>query len=240
MDTSNSNHKLKSLSIIFPVYKDSKTVENMISKSALLLSKYDFDSEIVVVNDSCPDGSGKIAENLKNKYQNLVVLHHEKNKGYGEALKTGFKACTKEWILQADGDDQYDINEIENMIKILHNYDCIITFRYKKIYNTFRIFVSWFYNKLVRFIFKTNFRDISTGLRLINRKALNDLNLISSSSFIGAEIAIALMLKGYQIGEMGIVTYPRKFGNGGVVTLKGIVLTIIDLIKVYKHLFKKK
>ena len=231
--------KIKSLSILFPVYKDSNTVEKMIMKSSSLLLKYNIDSEIVVVNDCCPDGSGKIAEKLKKKYNNLIVKHHEKNKGYGEALKTGFKACSKEWILQADGDGQYDICEIENMMKIVHNYDCIITFRYKKIYNTFRILVSWVYNKIVRYIFKTNFRDISTGLRLINKKALNDLNLISSSSFIGAEIAIGLMLKGYQIGEMGITTYPRKFGNGGVVTLKGIITTIIDLIKVYKNFFKK-
>lgn len=211
----------------------------MIIKSNNLILKYNLDSEIVIVNDCCPEGSGKIAVELKKKYNNLIVINHEKNKGYGEALKTGFKACNKEWILQTDGDDQYDINEFEQMLKIIHNYDCIITFRYKKIYNSFRIFISWFYNFLLRFIFKTKFRDISTGLRLIKKNTLHDLNLISSSSFIGAEIAIKLMLKGYQVGEMGITTYPRKFGNGSVVTLFGIVHTISDLIKVYKKLFKK-
>lgn len=232
-------NKINSLSIIFPVYKDSTTVEKMIIKSNNLILKYNLDSEIVVVNDCCPEGSGKIAVELKKKYNNLIVINHEKNKGYGEALKTGFKACNKEWILQTDGDDQYDINEFEQMLKIIHNYDCIITFRYKKIYNSFRIFISWFYNFLLRFIFKTKFRDISTGLRLIKRNTLHNLNLISSSSFIGAEIAIKLMLKGYQVGEMGITTYPRKFGNGSVVTFFGIIHTISDLIKVYKKIFKK-
>lgn len=232
-------NKINSLSIMFPVYKDSKTVEKMISKSNKLISKYNLDSEIIVVNDCCPEGSGKIAVELKKKYDNLIVINHEKNKGYGEALKTGFKACNKEWVLQTDGDDQYDINEFEQMLKIIHNYDCIITFRYKKIYNSFRILISWFYNFFLRLIFRIRFRDISTGLRLIKRNALQDLNLISSSSFIGAEIAIKLMLRGYQVGEMGITTFPRKFGNGSIVTLIGIIQTISDLLKVRSILFKK-
>lgn len=233
------NNEINSLSIIFPVYKDSKTINQMVLKSLNLLSKYNFNSEIIIINDCCPDGSGLIAEELAKKYSNIKVIHHKKNNGYGEALKTGFKACSKDWVLQTDGDDQYDISDFHQMIKVIHNYDCLITFRYKKIYSSFRIFISWIYNKLIRFLFKTTFRDISTGLRLINRKALNDLNLISTSSFIGAELAISLMLKGYQVGEMGITTFPRKFGVSNIITFKNIILTIKDLIKVYVYLFKK-
>ena len=59
------DNKINSLSIMFPVYKDSKTVEKMISKSNKLISKYNLDSEIIVVNDCCPEGSGKIAVELK-------------------------------------------------------------------------------------------------------------------------------------------------------------------------------
>ena len=124
------------------------------------------------------------------------------------------------------------------MLKIIHNYDCLITFRYKKIYQSYRIFISWFYNKLIRFFFNTRFRDISTGLRLINKDALSDVTLDSNSSFIVAELAIRLMLKGYQVGEIGITTYPRKFGKSGIVTIKSILHTIKDLIALYKKLFK--
>jgi hypothetical protein len=124
------------------------------------------------------------------------------------------------------------------MNKIIHNYDCLITFRYKKIYESHRIFISWFYNKVIQFIFKSNFRDVSTGLRLIKKTALSDIDLISNSSFIGAEIAVRLMLKGYQVGEMGIVTYPRKFGMSSIITLRSIIETVKDLVKLKLHLFK--
>ena len=229
--------KINSLSILFPVYKDSKTVELMISKSLSLIENKNYDYEIIIVNDCCPENSGLIAEKLSMSNKNIRVINHDKNLGYGQALRTGFESCTKDWILQTDGDNQYDLFDFENMIKIIHNYDCIITFRYKKIYQSYRIFISWFYNKIVQYLFRSEFRDISTGLRLINREALKSINLTSTSSFIGAEIAIRLMLKGYQVGEMGITTYPRKFGSSSIITLKSIFKTFVDMLKVRKNIF---
>ena len=231
-------NKINSLSIVFPVYKDANTVELMIQKSIYLVNKFHLDYEIIIVNDCCPDGSGKIAELYASQNKNIVIINHDINHGYGKALISAFNSSTKEWILQTDGDNQYNLNDFEEMMKIVHNYDCIITFRYKKIYQSYRIFISWFYNRLVQFLFKSKFRDISTGLRLIRRETLKNIRLISSSSFIGAEIAIRLMFKGYSIGEMGITTYPRKFGSSSIITLKNIYYTIKDLFKVKKDIFK--
>lgn len=230
--------KILSLSILFPVYKDSHTVEILIKKSVAMCNELSLDYELVIVDDCCPENSGKIVKEYMKNNENIKLVTHEKNKGYGESIKSGLRECTKDWILQTDGDNQYDINDYKKMSKIVHNYDCIITFRYKKIYSSLRIFISWVYNKLIQILFKSEFRDISTGLRLINKKALQDINLSSDNAFIGAEIAIKLMLKGYQVGEMGITTYPRKFGTSTIITLNNIQKTIKDIIKVRKEIFK--
>ena len=229
--------KLNSLTILFPVYNDKHTIEAMVKKSNLLLDKYNFPSEILIIDDGCKFGSGEEAERLSRVYKKVRVIHHQTNLGYGAAIVRGIKESKYDWILQTDGDNQYDINDFKNMEKIIHNYDCLITFRYKKIYESHRIFISWIYNKIIQFVFKSKFRDISTGLRLIKKNTLNDINLISSSSFIGAEIAIRLMLKGYQVGEMGINTYPRVFGTTSIITLKSIFSTLKDLIKLKRVLF---
>ena len=228
---------IEGLTILFPVYNDKKTIELMVLKSLSLLKKYNFPSEILIINDGCKFGSGEEADRLAKQYNNIRVIHNKFNQGYGAAIITGIKESKYEWILQTDGDNQYDINDFNEMKKILHNYDCIITFRYKKIYESHRIFISWIYNKIVQIIFKSRFRDISTGLRLIKKSCLKDIDLISSSSFIGAEIAIRLMLKGYQVGEMGINTYPRIFGTSSILTFKNISSTIKDLIRLKKLLF---
>jgi len=229
---------IKSMSILFPVYNDKETIETMVNKSQGLIEKFNIPSEIIIVNDGCKFGSGEEAERLAKKHNNIVVINNLNNEGYGAAIKKGIKAAKYDWILQTDGDNQYDLNDFHQMNKIIHNYDCLITFRYKKIYESHRIFISWFYNKLIQFIFKSNFRDVSTGLRLIKKKSLKDVDLISNSSFIGAEIAVRLMLKGYQVGEMGIITYPRKFGMSSIITIRSIIETVKDLVKLKLHLFK--
>src|SRR5207245_4661861 len=110
-----------------------------------------------------------------------------------------------------DRDHAYDIHDLIKLIRLKDYYDLIITFRYVKAYSGFRIFISWAYNVILRFIFKTHYRDISTGLRLMNRKLLQELDLKSTSPFLGAEIAIKTMLKGYRVGEISIQTFPREF-----------------------------
>tara|TARA_B100001964_G_C14134085_1_gene554335 strand:- start:205 stop:906 length:702 start_codon:yes stop_codon:yes gene_type:complete len=230
--------RIDSLSIVFPVYKDTKTIETLIKKSILLCEELSLDYEIIIVNDCCPDGSGKIAEEYAKSNNKIKLINHKINMGYGESIKSGLRASSKNWILQTDGDNQYDIYDFKKMSKIIHNYDCIITFRYNKVYSSLRILISWIYNKLIQILFKSKFRDISTGLRLIKREILNDIDLNSQNAFIGAEIAIKLMLKGYQVGEMGITTYPRKFGTSTLITFRNILNTIKDIIRIRKEIFK--
>ena len=231
-------NKISSLSILFPVYKDSKTIEILIKKSIALCEELSLDYELIIVDDCCPEKSGVIAKEYMKSNKQIKLITHNVNKGYGESIKSGLKMCSKDWILQTDGDNQYDIYDFKKMSDIVHNYDCIITFRYKKIYSSLRIFISWVYNKLIQLLFKSSFRDISTGLRLIKKDALKDIEITSQNAFVGAEIAIKLMLKGYQVGEMGISTYPREFGTSTIITIKNIISTIKDIIKVRKEIFR--
>ena len=69
------------------------------------------------------------------------------------------------------------------MIKKTENTDLVITYRYKKKYKTSRIVISWIYNKILRILFHTNFKDISTGSRLIKKSLLKKISLISNSPF---------------------------------------------------------
>ena len=95
----------------------------------------------------------------------------------------------------------------------------MITFRYAKLYGTWRTFVSNAYNQVLRLMFKTRFRDVSCGLKLIRRDIVNELHLQSTSPFIGAEISIKTHLKGLRVGEVGIQTFPRQFGGGSATSV---------------------
>ena len=73
-----------------------------------------------------------------------------------------------------------------------------------------RIIISIVYNFILRILFKTKFKDISTGQRLLNRKLTNKIKLSSSSPFFGAELVIKSHYLGYKIKEFGVTEYPTR------------------------------
>ena len=225
--------KIKSISLMFPLYKDKSTVELMIRKSSSVLKKLKRKYEIVIVDDGCPENSGKLALKIAKKFHNVKVFFHKKNLGYGAALKTGLKKCKNDWIFMIDGDAEYDVNDLPRLFKASQNYDLVITYRYKKKYNTYRIIISWVYNAILRLVFNIKFRDISTGSRLVSRKLIRRIKLKSNSPFVGAKLAIKAGLADYKVGEIGIHTYPRTFGSGSSVGLKNILLTLKDMFLLF-------
>ena len=225
--------KVKSISLMFPLYKDKSTVELMIRKSSSILKKLKRKYEIIIVDDGCPENSGKLALKIAKKFSNIKIFFHKKNLGYGAALKTGLKKCKNDWIFMIDGDAEYDVNDLPRLLKVSKNYDLVITYRYKKKYTTYRIIISWVYNAILRLIFNIKFRDISTGSRLVSKKLIRRIKLKSNSPFMGAELAIKTQLSGYKVGEIGIHTYPRTFGTGASVSLKNILLTIRDMLLLF-------
>ena len=78
---------------------------------------------------------------------------------------------------------------------------------------------------------------MSCGLKLIRKDVVSELDLISTSPFIGAEIAIRTMLKGFRVGEVGIQTFPRAFGKGSSTSLRNILATLRDMRRVYASVF---
>lgn len=228
---------ISSASLFFPVYGDEGTVESLALRSMRLLESLGCPYEIIIVDDCSPDRSGEIADNLAVKYNTIRVIHNEINEGYGRAIRVGLKAAKYEWIFMLDGDDQYRVEEFKKLLKVNHHYDLIITFRYKKIYSTLRIFVSWSYNSLVRLLFRTKYRDISTGLRMVRKAVVDDIELKSTSSFIGAELAIKCMLKGYAVGEVGIQAFPRTFGETAIFNIRNVKSALGDMLRVYHEVF---
>ena len=223
----------KSISITFPLYKDKRTVKRMIVKSIKVLKEIKKKYEIVIVDDGCPEKSGIIAKRISKNYKNIKVIFHKKNLGYGAAVKTGLKNCKNDWIFQTDGDDEYDVFDLKKLLQVSKNSDLVITYRFKKKYNTIRIIISWVYNIILRTLFRTKFKDISTGSRLIKRSLVKKIKLKTNSPFVGAELAIKSKYQGYKVSEIGIHTYPRTFGTGSSVTFNNIVLTIKDMLKLY-------
>jgi glycosyltransferase involved in cell wall biosynthesis len=202
----------------------------MIKKSLKVLKKINKKFEIIIIDDCCPQKSGEIALLVSKKIKQVKVFFHKKNRGYGAALKTGLKKCKNDWIFMIDGDNEYDVNDIYKLMKESQNHDLVVTYRYKKKYNLYRKIVSWSYNLILRSVFKINFKDISSGSKLLSRKLINKIKINSNGPFFGAELAIKSKYGKFKIKEVGINTNTRKFGEGSIVNISNIILTIKEII----------
>jgi len=227
------------VSLFFPVYRDERTVRRVTEKALALLAEVAGRHEVIIVDDGSPDRAGAIADELASEHPEVSVVHHPVNQGYGAAIKTGLGRSRYEWICFTDGDDEYDVFDLRKLLVLKDFYDLIITFRYTKVYSGHRQIISGVYNSVLRAAFKTNYRDISTGLRLIRKSLADQLSLQSNSPFIGAELTIKSMLKGYRVGEVGIQTFPREFGKGASVSIPNIIATIRDMADVYRTIFSQ-
>jgi glycosyltransferase involved in cell wall biosynthesis len=228
------------VTLFFPVYRDEATVRRVTEKALAVLRDVARHGEVIIVDDGSPDRAGEIADELAREYPEVSVIHHPKNLGYGAAIQSGLRAAKYEWICFTDGDDEYDVNDLRKLIVLRDFYDLIITFRYVKAYAGDRQFISWVYNATLRALFRTHYRDISTGLRLVRKSLIDQLDCQSNSPFIGAEITIKSMLKGYRVGEVGIQTFPREFGKGASTSVPNIIATIRDMTSVYRTIFSRE
>lgn len=235
----------KSISLIFPLYRDKYTVIKVINKSLKILKKLKMKYEIIIIDDCCPEKSGLIALKYikKNKFhKNIKVIFHKKNYGYGAAIRSGFQKSKYACVYAVDGDGEFGIalNDLPRILKKFSLNDLVITYRFKKRYKTSRIIISWFYNVLLRFLFDIDFKDISCGARLVNKKVFKKIKLKTNSPFIGAELAIKTKYSGFKIDQVGIHSYPSSFRAGSSIVLKNILLTLRDIFVLYYKISIKK
>lgn len=230
-------NKNLSISVLIPIYNDETTIELVVNKAIKFIKPYCNSFEIIIINDKSPDNSISIIESMIKKNKFIKLINHPKNIGYGGTLKTGIKYAKNDILCMIDGDDEYDVRDFLRMLKFINRYDLIIGFRYKKLYSAKRIFISYVYNKILKILFKTNYRDISTGIRVFKKSILENIQITSNSSFVGAELAIKAMFDGVPVGEVGIQTFPNKFRGGSSIKIINIIKTLDDLLRVRKEIF---
>src|SRR5579859_1380435 len=109
-----------SLSAILPAYNEEAIIERSTRQLATVLSGLTADFEVIVVNDGSRDATASVlAELATDPKLHLRVVTHERNRGYGAALASGFDAATKDLIFFTDGDKQFDVSELGGFVQAM-------------------------------------------------------------------------------------------------------------------------
>src|SRR6187200_3760565 len=105
--------RMPGLSVFFPAYNDAGTIASLVITSVKVAATLTDDYEVIVVNDGSQDDTAQILDELARIYpEHVRIVHHQKNRGYGGALRTGFATAAKDLVFYTDGDGQYDPAEM--------------------------------------------------------------------------------------------------------------------------------
>lgn len=227
-----------SLTFFFPCFNDSRTISGLVEVSASVGARCASDFEILVVDDCSTDESREILKNLQAGFPFLKVIYHEKNLGYGAALRSGFKHATKDFVFYTDGDGQYDPRELEIMIPFMTEETVLVNgYKIKRSDAFYRVIGGNVYAAFVKFIFSLEIKDPDCDFRLFRRSVL-PAGLKSSNGAICVELVKKIQNTGGKIEQIPVTHYPRKFGGSQFFNFKAVIRTFNELVALWFDLMR--
>ena len=213
-----------SLSVFFTAYNDSGTIASLVIRALHVAATLTDDYEVIVVNDGSKDGTGEILDELTRVYpEHFRVVHHEINRGYGGALRSGFAAATKDLVFYTDGDAQYDASEVTRCIDAARaDIDVVQGYKIGRGDRLYRKVIGRTYHHVVRVLFGLRVRDTDCDFRLIRRDLLARVELTSTSGVICVEMMRKFQHAGARFAEVGVSHYPRPYGHSQFFRLPAI------------------
>lgn len=207
--------------IIIPTYNEVDTIESIIQCIAGL----DLPCDILVVDDSSPDNTAELIQNLSRQSKKIHLIVRPEKQGIGKAYQEGFAWALKReyhYIFQMDADFSHNPNELPKMKQLLEKeYDIVVGSRYAKGISVVnwplgRIILSLLGSIYVRMILDMPIRDSTSGFVGYKREVLLNLNL-HELKFIGYAYQIEMKyrahVKGFKMVEHPIIFLNREFGK---------------------------
>lgn len=221
---------IEGLSIVYPMYNEKDNIRTAVSEALRVGHEITGDLEIVVIDDCSTDGSGTIADELAALYPEVKSVHHKHNRGLGGAIRSGFDAATRQWVLYMDSDLPISMDDALLAIPLTENADIVIGWRKSRAESMKREIMSKVYNRIIRWFFDLHVVDVNFAFKLCRRSFLNKILLTSEGSFIDAELLLEMKRVGARFAEVGLEYYPRVAGVSTLASSRVIFQIIHEML----------
>jgi glycosyltransferase involved in cell wall biosynthesis len=217
------------VSIFFPAYNDWGTIASLVVLAAAVVRDLTDDWEIIVVNDASPDHTPLILGELLRYVPHLRIVEHERNRGYGGALRSGFAAATKEYIFYTDGDAQYDVRELRTLWENRADADLVNGYKIARADPLHRIIIGRIYHHIVRLAFRLHVVDVDCDFRLLRRSVFDRVELTRDSGVICVELMTKIEKNGFRIAEVPVHHYHRLHGRSQFFNFRRVFQVLREL-----------
>ena len=220
------------LSVLIPVYNEERTLERLLDA----VEERPEVSELVIVDDGSTDATAEIlrARDFKVKAQ---VIHHERNRGKGAALRTAIAAATGDVALVQDADLEYDPAEFPLLLAPIERGRAEVVYGSRS-FAAHSAYSFWFVigNKFVTLwtnvLFNSYLSDMETCYKLMPLSVWRSLDLQSDRFDIEPEITAKLLKSGHRIYEVPISYAARGRVEGKKLTWRDGVLALWTLSRI--------
>lgn len=230
--------QIPELSLFLPCYNEEKNLQNTVDKTLPILQKVAQKWELIIVNDGSKDKTGNIAKSIQKQYpQNIKIVTHHPNRGYGAAFKSGFYTAKYQWITFIDADGQFDFNDIHKLFEVQYKTKSMVIIGYylgRKV-PFYRIWGTKVWQLAVFLLFGLRVHDIDCGFKLVNKKVIDTIpQLIAERGpFISSEFLIKAKKTGFKIEQVGVHHFPRHAGDATGSKLNVIIAGFKDLFRLW-------
>lgn len=228
-----------SLSLVLPAHNEAENIEVVVQRALEVLPQHTSDFEVIVVNDGSKDATAAIINRLAMADPRVRPVHHPVNRGYGEALKSGFGTSQYDLVMFMDSDRQFDIADIQRLAPFVPTHDIVAGFRMERSDPMHRRINGEIFNIAVRILFGVHMRDLDCAFKIFKGDQLRSLKLTTGGALINAEIQAKLRRQGASLQQVGVPHYPRVAGSatGGSarVILRAMKETVALWIRMHRY-----
>lgn len=205
------------LTVVIPTYNEAGTLQEVVAR----VQAVDVPTEIIIVDDASTDGSADVAARIAASAENVTLLRHDRNRGKGRAVRTGFEAATGDFVLVQDADLEYDPADYSKLLNPLlegradavYGSRFLTSSEHRVLY--FRHYLG---NRLLTLLSNLatdlNLTDMESCYKVFRRELLQSIVLEEDRFGIEPEITAKIAKAGARVYEVGISYHGRTYEQG--------------------------
>ncbi|MBE7444063.1 MAG: glycosyltransferase family 2 protein [Planctomycetia bacterium] len=205
---------IKETSVIIPTYNEREGISQVIESLQSLKKIHGNQWEIIIVDDGSTDGTSEMIRNI----QDIVLIRHPFNRGYGAAIKTGIRHAKYNTLIISDADGTYPVHDIPRLLAQLSKSDMVVGARGNNDSNIplSRRPAKWMLNKLANYLTGIKIPDLNSGLRAMKKDVvMKFVHLLPDGFSFTTTITLAMLTNDYTV-EFIPIKYKMRSGRSKI------------------------
>ena len=223
------------VSIVIPVFNENDTIGEIVDRVRAV--KLPFAKEIVIVDDCSTDGTRQLLTDLA-RLPDVRVIFHQRNRGKGAALRSGFATVTGDVVVVQDADLEYDPNEYRKLLQPILDNKADVVYGSRFVGGEcHRVLYFWHYvgNRMLTLLSNAftnlNLTDMETCYKVFRREVIQSVDLQEERFGFEPEVTGKIAAMGCRVYEVGISYAGRTYEEGKKIGWRDGVRAIWCIIK---------